>query len=858
MSGNASPPHPSDGIPENHTPPQSFRKFRLRTMLVVPFVLQIVAAVSLVWWLSYRSGEKAVSNLTIQLRQEVSDRVSQHLDTYLATPLQINQMNLSAHRLGTLNLQNLDLLGQYFYHQMKLYKDVGYINFGSETGQFVGVGRQDDGTLYLEMIRTPRSKSLRRYSLTAEGKPGKQLTTEPYNPHTDGWYANAAKAKKPVWSQIYQWIDQPEIFSISASYPVYNPSNQFLGVMGVDLLLSQINAFLNTIQVSPSARIFILERDGLLVARSGSGQSYQVVNNQPQRIRATDSSDEVTRLAAQRLLQSFGNLGAIQTSQLLDFDLKGDRQFVQVTPWKDQLGLNWLIVIVIPESDFTAQINTNLHHTLWLCVGALAVAIGVGVLTARWITRPILRVTQASEKIARGDLNQQVEARGIIELEKLADAFNRMAGQLKGTFEEVAAKNADLQQSEDRNQAFLSAIPDLILRINKQGIYLDVVEAKGVSIVATRHNRIGKSVYDILPPNLAQQYMRQIGLALMTGETQSFEYQFHGQEHLGYFEARVVASGIDEVIFIVRDITDRKQAEDALRHSEATNRALISAIPDLLMRVRGDGTYLAIVGRDRLTIHEDSRFLLGTQIVDSLPPDLAQRRMESIQAALKTGVMQIYEHQLVIDGQTHDEEVRIIVCGEDEVLIMVRDITDRKRAEAALRIAEENYRSIFENALEGIFQSSPEGHFISVNPAMARIYGYSSPKEVITNVTAIETQTYVDPKGREEFKRLMDEYGIVKDLEYQIYRKDGSIIWIKEDTRAVRDANGRLLYYEGIVEDITQRKRLEAELKRQLQELQIEIDDQKRKREVAQITQSDYFQELQAEVDRLNPDEFWS
>ena len=103
----------------------------------------------------------------------------------------------------------------------------------------------------------------------------------------------------------------------------------------------------------------------------------------------------------------------------------------------------------------------------------------------------------------------------------------------------------------------------------------------------------------------------------------------------------------------------------------------------------------------------------------------------------------------------------------------------------------------------------------------------------------------------------MEEYGEVKDSVSQVYRKDGSKIWVKENTRAVRDRYGKLLYYEGIVEDVTQRKQEQEALKRQLQELRIEIDQQKRAREVAEITQADYFQDLQAEVGNLDIDQFW-
>ena len=149
------------------------------------------------------------------------------------------------------------------------------------------------------------------------------------------------------------------------------------------------------------------------------------------------------------------------------------------------------------------------------------------------------------------------------------------------------------------------------------------------------------------------------------------------------------------------------------------------------------------------------------------------------------------------------------VANED----LRREIAEHARAEVALREAEEKYRSIFENAVEGIFQTTPDGRYLSVNSALALIYGYATPQEMIETLTDIGPQLYVDPTRRAEFTRLMQEQSAVSGFESQVYRKDRSVIWISENARAVRDASGGLLYYEGTVEDITERKRIESELK---------------------------------------------
>jgi sigma-B regulation protein RsbU (phosphoserine phosphatase) len=181
---------------------------------------------------------------------------------------------------------------------------------------------------------------------------------------------------------------------------------------------------------------------------------------------------------------------------------------------------------------------------------------------------------------------------------------------------------------------------------------------------------------------------------------------------------------------------------------------------------------------------------------------------------------------VIVLGHVSDETVAIEAVheGAQDYLVKsqlnpqllgraIRYAVERQSADAALLEAEEKYRGIFENIVEGIFQTSPDGHYISANSALARIYGYDSPEELVNNVRDIARKLYVEPGRRSEFIQLMQQHDIVTDFESRIYRKDGSVIWIAENVRAVRDAQGRLLHYEGTVEDITQRKLAEEKLR---------------------------------------------
>lgn len=153
--------------------------------------------------------------------------------------------------------------------------------------------------------------------------------------------------------------------------------------------------------------------------------------------------------------------------------------------------------------------------------------------------------------------------------------------------------------------------------------------------------------------------------------------------------------------------------------------------------------------------------------------------------------------------------------NQECILLLVKDLTELKQTERALQKAEAQYHSIFENSVEGIFQSTPQGRYITVNPALAKICGYDSPEDLINSISDISKQVYVQPKRRAEFIAYMQMFDVVSDFESQVFCKDGSIIWVSENVRAVKDEAGKLLYFEGTVQDITERRQVEEELRQQ-------------------------------------------
>ena len=418
----------------------------LTLILVVPFILQIFAAVGITGYLSFLNGQKAVNDLAMNLQAEVSDRVAVHLDNYLATAKNIARINANAIKLGLIDLHDYKNTGQYFWQQLQAYKNIGFIDYTLPTGEYVGAGRwlEKDGLTIDEISAETAWKSL-TYATDDQGNRQEIVDDTEYSPLEESWYAEASKAKQPIWNEIYAWDGFPDILSVATSFPVYDRNNKLIAVAGVDLLLKGINDFLGQLEISPTAKVFIFAPSGSIIASSDREQPYKMVDGEAERINILDSKNLLIQASAKYIYQHFGSFDRIHQPQQIDFEIAGERHFAQVTPWKDELGLDWLVVVAMPESDFMAEINANTRSTILLCVASLLIATLLGMMTSRWITDSIRGLSNASQAIASGDLAQTVNIPRVNELGVLANSFNLMTSQLKFSFAQLDATNQALE-----------------------------------------------------------------------------------------------------------------------------------------------------------------------------------------------------------------------------------------------------------------------------------------------------------------------------------------------------------------------------------------------------------------------------
>lgn len=394
-------------------------------------MLQIIGAVGLTSFLTWRNGELTVNDLSLQLRNQVSTQVTIYLKHFLEKPELINQFNAKALQLGQIKLENPADLERHLWNQIQLFSSVSYIQFGMETDEYVGAERSSNGLLSVSISGKATDNAFTVYATNKIGQRTQKIRAKPnYYPRKRPWYMQPAKIGESVWSSIYIGFSTQRL-NIAKGMPLYSETGKLLGVTAVDLSLSQIDAFLQELKVGKSGSIFLLERSGDLIADSTRDQPFTIQNSEIKRINAKNSANFLLKSTFARLNAEVGDLNSIKAARSSEFSIDGDRLLWQAIPFQDRQGIDWLILVVVPASDFTQEIDNNNRSTFLLCLLSLGIAIAVGNTVARRIARPLLRLCEASRAIADGDLDQNVEVSNIEELDVLAQSFNQMSEQLQ-------------------------------------------------------------------------------------------------------------------------------------------------------------------------------------------------------------------------------------------------------------------------------------------------------------------------------------------------------------------------------------------------------------------------------------------
>ncbi|OYQ65009.1 hypothetical protein B9G53_09090 [Pseudanabaena sp. SR411] len=426
----------------------------------------------------------------------------------------------------------------------------------------------------------------------------------------------------------------------------------------------------------------------------------------------------------------------------------------------------------------------------------------------------------------------------LIEMANLADRRQAEAAlqQLNQDLErKVEHRTAALQASEATLRTILDTIPDLLLRLQRDGTCLAYIKS---DIEAENFLPIVNHISEVLPPNLLQRQLQFIEQAITTGELQVYEHHFLKQDRLVYEEVRILAINDQEVLAIVRNITARKLAEaelqqlnqdlerrveqrtEALRRSEERTQATLLALPDLVFRVNRDGEYIDFLTSPQGKNLVDPQQVIGKSIFDALSADIipshSETKFTTLQQALTTQTLQTYEQQVWIDGELRYEEVRVAPCNNDEVVFLIRDISDRKLVEKALLESQQFIQTVVDTVPLSLFWKNRESVYLGCNQQFAKVLGLNSVEEIIgkTDFDLPSTQAEIIAH-RADDQRVMEAGQARQGIEETITLPNGEQRWVETHKAPLRDWTDYIIGLVGISQDVTIRRQIELRLKYQ-------------------------------------------
>ncbi|MCX5811871.1 MAG: PAS domain S-box protein [Proteobacteria bacterium] len=376
-----------------------------------------------------------------------------------------------------------------------------------------------------------------------------------------------------------------------------------------------------------------------------------------------------------------------------------------------------------------------------------------------------------------------------------------------------------LRDSEKTIRVLLDATPETAILIDRERIVLNINRAGAQRFGTTPDKLIGTSLVNFLSNDIHRERDTRIEEAVRTKQLVHLEDMHSNRYYDVYFYPVLNDAGeVDKIAIFAKEITEQKEAEEALKKSEQKYRGIFENAIEGIFQTTPDGRVLSVNPAQARMMGFDS----PEEVIKAFT-DMARQhyvnpedRTKYAETMAKEGFIKGFETQLRRkDGGAMWASINARTVRNDNGDILyyegsIEDITERKHAEIELKKAEENFRNIFENAVFGIYQSTPEGRYINVNPAMAKLFGYASPEEMMTSITDTAEQTYVNPADCQRYIELLEIRGSIGDFESQRYRKDKSKFWVSVSNKSVHDNSGNIIRYEGMVKDITERKEAEA------------------------------------------------
>lgn len=424
---------------------QLLNRLPLQTVLTIPFVIQVVGIVGIVGYLSFRNGQLTAQTLASQLRTELTARILQQIEATVERPYVINQINANSFLRGDIDLFAADGEHQ-FWQQAQVFPSTNLIYCATEAdGAFLGVGRSQGGTgdgLQTYLANSQTGRYMHYYEIDAAGQRSflRSKSNKTYDPRDRPWYKTTKQQGGSTWSQVYLDFDT-FLPTITANTPVYeSQSGNLLGVCATDIILSEeLNDFLKNLRISKSGIAFILEPSGSLIA---SSTTEPITTGQGENIKllpASDSQNLLIQASTQYLNHQYSTLEAVDSAQL-NARLNGHRHYIETVRFNDDFGLDWIVVLVVPEADFMSQVYRSTKITLILCGMAFIVTIFIGLCITRWLSSPLRQLSAVAHEIGKCEWNIPIDLNRRDVIGDLSRSFAAMTQQLQVAFKDLESR----------------------------------------------------------------------------------------------------------------------------------------------------------------------------------------------------------------------------------------------------------------------------------------------------------------------------------------------------------------------------------------------------------------------------------
>ncbi|MDY7013655.1 MAG: PAS domain S-box protein, partial [Cyanobacteriota bacterium] len=770
-----------------------------------------------------------------------------------------------------LNPNDRENLEKYFWNQHQTFP-VRALFYRQPNNEFLRVRSANGQPVIVEHFQ-PNLDRVEAYAIDEEGNRERALAideTSDFSPAS------------PLSSQTrWQVISSPDesTKTIALHSPIFSRDRALVGEIGVELDLEELARFPSALQID-RGQIWIVDRSGSPIAASHPSPTRDRGSDRPSAARALQT-------VLQSLKEREISLSTLQAPQQYRIFTEGEPQFLRLIPYQDEYGLDWIVALAVPESEFAAQIDLNRLHTLVLCLLALAVALATGLVTARRVSAPFARLTQAAKAMATGDFKKTFPSSRVLELDDLAESLDRMA-------QHVQHSLAALRESEAELTQFLQTLPIGAIAIDReaQPHYVNprAVEILGIDIALNMGSDRFSEIYQIYKAGTTEEYLWEdlpLARALQGQSHHIDDAEIHRGDEVIFLEAwgtpiYETHGAIAYALVALQDITQRKRAElfqaeynkvleeqvkirtqelaaknleleieiaerrealrelqraeQAARESEAKFSGIVRIAEDAIISVdEQQRIQLFNRGAEKIFGYAAEE-VLGQTLDLLLPLEFRAPHREHLRtfgsdpASAYRGMGKRDRNSIRgrrKNGEDFPAEASISKLNLKNGTIytaILNDISERQRIEAALRQSERRFRSAFETAAIGVSLIAPDGRFLQVNASLCEMLGYSEAELLAMDFQDI---TYLEDleADLQYIQRMISGEIRVVDTEKRYWHKNGTLIWTRETSALVRDEDNCPLYFITQIQNVSDRKTAELALQEKEEYLRLVLDN---------------------------------